>query len=160
MGKPPKWQGTSTYDPDSAQAKLGREAENEVVQTINELGKFTAVRTDDMMDYVGVETEMPRADVAIANSQNGDVVVLDRVTGRQLFTVEVKSSDRYDNAAITFSELRDSKAKYLVMVGRSGMWCALMTEALKVAFETSNHSGSFWLVPYNKVKRIKMEEME
>lgn len=102
---------------------------------------------------------------AIRNSQNGDLYVYADPKGifddpKLLFSVEVKSSEKWPNVSITWSELTDSSARYLLAVTKHGTWICTMDDARKHAFEVERGTGgSYWVVPHDKIRKLTIKEI-
>lgn len=103
--------------------------------------------------------------VAIDNSQNGDLYVYQPGKTlwsgpKLLFSVEVKSSDRWPNVSITWSELTQSSARYLLGVTKKSTWICTMDDARKHAIEVEKHTGgSYWIVPQDKIRKLTIKEI-
>lgn len=102
---------------------------------------------------------------AIRNSQNGDLYVYrdrDHLFGdpKLLFSVEVKSSERYPNVSITWNELTESTARYLLAVTPFGTWICSMDDARKHALAREKHTGGeYYIVPHDRITKLSVEEI-
>jgi hypothetical protein len=137
---------SSTYRDNSSTAILG--IASEIVCRDHILNCIKLLGIDAVVERM---TEMSAQD----NSKNGDLFI-SCGNGFPLFSIEVKCSMKYRNASITESELLYSKAKFLIGITTAGMWVATMNEVRRVASEIQTATGSFWLVPYDKVKKIRL----
>jgi len=147
---------SSTYDPNSKAAKLGAEAERIVLRELDILAQKSD-RNTWVYPWADLKFEHGFA-VAIHNSQNGDIYVVGP-TGTIIRSIEVKTSLEYVNASISNSELLESKAEYLVALTTAGLWCCTMDEARRHAREVKTATGSFWLVPRDRVKLSELSEV-
>lgn len=108
----------------------------------------------------------------IKNAQNGDLYVYAAGAGREtlwhkpepelLFSVEVKCSDRYPGVSITWHELFNSSAKYLLAVTTAGTWICTMDETRDKCYEVDRgriSSGSFYVVPHDRVRKLTIKEI-
>jgi hypothetical protein len=96
--------------------------------------------------------------VAIENSRQGDVHVIDHL-GRRRVSFEVKASLEWPNAAISESELQNSEAEYLVGITTAGLWVCHMDEARRKATKMCTSEGSFWIVPYDMVRKVELSDI-
>jgi hypothetical protein len=107
---------------------------------------------------------------AIKNSQNGDLYVYTAGDGPKtlwaqpapvlLFSVEVKSSEKWPNVSITWSELTDSSARYLWATTKQGTWICTMDDARKNAFEVEKvQGGAYWVVPHDRITKLTIKEI-
>lgn len=154
---------TSTYDPNSHNARLGAEAEARVLY---ELRRFWPEWTvlpwhEARRDVVCMgPCDEPHPMVPIDNARNGDIYVYRRRTPwselELLFSIEVKSSERHSNVTISDSELRGSSAEYLVADTRDGMWICKMDAARHAAV----WHDSYYIIPRNKVSRTNFTQVQ
>jgi len=158
---------TSTWKKESPNAILGEAGEVVVVGRLQiilaDLGLNWSVGRAGSANSRVKEIDMgpsPECDswVPIENSTKGDVHVIDN-HGRRRVSFEVKASTEYDNATISRSELEYSEAEYLVGVTRAGLWVCSMQEARKHAREKHSAYGSFYVIPYDAVKKIQLREI-
>lgn len=107
---------------------------------------------------------------AIKNAQNGDLYVYRPGVGHEtlwhkpppelLFSVEVKCSNRFRNVSITWNELDDSSAQYLLGVTPYGTWITSMDEARGHCVEVERPGGgSYFIVPRDRVRELTIKEI-
>lgn len=158
---------TSTWKKDSPNSILGEAGEVVVVgrvqNILDDLGlNWKVGRTGTANSSVRQIDLGPCPDednpwVPIENSQMGDVHVVDN-HGRRWVSFEVKASTKYANAAISSSELQFSEAEYLVGVTTAGLWVCSMEEARLRAYESESTHGTFYVVPYDVVKKVSLRD--
>lgn len=100
----------------------------------------------------------------INNSRDGDLYVYrDRTSyfGEPtfLFSVEVKSSDRWPSIAINYSELFQGQSRYLMGVTTRGTWICSMDEARKHCELKETFDSSFYRVDPNGLKLLTIKEI-
>ncbi len=147
---------TSTYQRGSIRQTEGTYAEIEAQRLLQDaLGPDGGtVRLFD--ETTDLHPDDPR--VAIGNSRQGDLFVFD-VMGWLRFSVEVKSSSKYPNVSITWSELTESTTRFLIAVTPAGVWACTMDEARRRSRLVETRDGDFWLVPYDLVRRMTLKEI-
>lgn len=106
----------------------------------------------------------------IRNAQNGDLYVYRPGTGEEtlwykpepelLFSVEVKCSDRYPGVSISWHELTNSSAGYMLAVTTVGTWICTMDEARDKCYDVDRSAySSFYVVPYDRVRKLTIKEI-
>ena len=165
--KAPK-ERTSTWRKESPTAILGEAGEVVVVGRIQNIlddlglrwkvGRTGSANTRIKEIDLGPCPETDSPWTPIENSRLGDVHVVDN-GGRRRISFEVKASVDYDNATISRSELEHSEAEYLVGITKAGLWVCSMDEARRHAYEKHSAHGSFYVIPYDRVKKITLREI-
>ncbi len=153
---------TSTWRNGSATAILGEAGEVVVVGRIQTILERRGISWK--VGRTGSQNSRVRENlsddpwVAIDNSRNGDVHVIDH-NGHRRMSFEVKASMDYDNVTISGQELEESEAEYLVGVTKAGLWVCSMDEARRTAYMKHSAYGSFYVVPYNDVKKLQLTDL-
>lgn len=161
---------TSTYREGSERALIGAAGEELALRWLQD--ELVCAGSDwDVVSRREAKERSPEfgpadgsASEAIQNSQHGDLYVYQRGQGlwdkpELLFSVEVKCSPGYENATISWHELTDSQAEFLLGVTRAGIWICTMDEARDKASRRESHDGDFYVVPYGDVRKLTGKEI-
>lgn len=162
---------TSTYTSGSTNANVGAAAEVTAQNWLQEEltwsgAKWTVLLWNESrrvpLGFGPFDDDMSW--VAIDNSKNGDLYVYrDRQTyfgePKLLFSVEVKSSEQYPSIAISYSELFDGGADYLLGVTTYGTWICRMDEARRAAKMRESYRSTFYTVDPMQVSLLTIKEI-